>query len=250
MLPFSLPMLFIAIQSASRVHQHWEEEKKQKCPNNFDCDCVLEEFWECDYSMCLLAGNQEGCVHMSSTVSRTGKKTFHSRTQSEHEIKCLYFIISHISRFPGENICNVGSFWGMPKSCLEMLSWLAKRGKKYIFLRWKHTSLRTLSLPVILRFFVLVKRNSVLCVAQYLMRESQMMRVHWKVFALQSPIPEEEQQITPNCPHCFAILMRFSQQIVYTNIERRRRHKNVPTILTATVDGKLSGHESKLLFMH
>ena len=49
-------------------------------------------------------------MHMSSTVSRTGKKTFHSRTQSEHEIKCLYFIMSHISRFPGENICNVGSF--------------------------------------------------------------------------------------------------------------------------------------------
>ena len=27
-----------------------------------------------------------------------------------------------------------------------------------------------------------------------------------------------------------------------------RRHKNVPTILTATVDGKLSTHESNLLF--
>ena len=50
-----------------------------------------------------------------------------------------------------------------------------------------------------------------------------MMRVHWKVFALQSPIPEEEQQITPNCPHCFAKLMRFSWQIVYTNIERRMK---------------------------
>ena len=30
------------------------------------------------------------------------KKTFHGRTQSEHEIKCLYFIISHIWRFPWE----------------------------------------------------------------------------------------------------------------------------------------------------
>ena len=50
-----------------------------------------------------------------------------------------------------------------------------------------------------------------------------MMRVHWKVFALQSSIPEEEQQITPNCPHCFAKLMRFSWQIVYTNIERRMK---------------------------
>ena len=38
-LPFSLPMLFIAIQSANRVHQHWEEKKTQKRPNNFDCDC-------------------------------------------------------------------------------------------------------------------------------------------------------------------------------------------------------------------
>ena len=38
-------------------------------------------------------------------------------------------------------------------------------------------------------------------------RESQMKRVHWKVFALQSPIPEEEQQITPNCPHRFAELI-------------------------------------------
>ena len=40
-LPFSLPMLFIAIQSANRVHQHWEEKKTQKRPNNFDCDCSL-----------------------------------------------------------------------------------------------------------------------------------------------------------------------------------------------------------------
>ena len=38
-------------------------------------------------------------------------------------------------------------------------------------------------------------------------RESQMKRVRWKVFALQSPIPEEEQQITPNCPHRFAKLI-------------------------------------------
>ena len=30
------------------------------------------------------------------------KKTFHGRTQSEHEIKCLYFMISHISRFSWE----------------------------------------------------------------------------------------------------------------------------------------------------
>ena len=163
-------MFFIAIQWANRVHQHWEEEKTQKRPNNFDCDCVLEEFWECDYSMGLLAGNHEGYVHMSRTVSRTGKKTFHGRTQSGHEIKCLYFIISHISRFSVENICNVGSFWGMPNSCLEMLSWLAKRGKKYIFLLRKRTSLRTWSLPVILRFFVLVKRNSVSCAAEYLTR--------------------------------------------------------------------------------
>ena len=37
-------------------------------------------------------------------------------------------------------------------------------------------------------------------------RESQMMRVCWKVFALQSPIPEEEQRNTPNCPHFFAKL--------------------------------------------
>ena len=58
----------------------------------------------------------------------------------------------------------------MPNSCLEMLSWLAKRGKKYIFLLRKRTSLRTSSLPVILRLFVLVKRNSVLCAAEYLTR--------------------------------------------------------------------------------
>ena len=32
-------MLFIAIQSANRVHQHSEEKKTQKRPNNFDCDC-------------------------------------------------------------------------------------------------------------------------------------------------------------------------------------------------------------------
>ena len=32
--------------------------------------------------------------------------------------------------------------------------------------------------------------------------------------------------------HC---LLRFSDQIVYTNIEGTRRHKNVPTILTETV---------------
>ena len=38
-------------------------------------------------------------------------------------------------------------------------------------------------------------------------RESQMMRVRWKVFALQSPIPKEEQRITPNCPQCFAKLI-------------------------------------------
>ena len=38
-------------------------------------------------------------------------------------------------------------------------------------------------------------------------RESHMMRDRWKVFALQSPIPEEEQRITPNCPHCFAKLI-------------------------------------------
>ena len=162
-------MLFIAIQSANRVHQHWEEKKTQKRPNNFDCDCVLEEFWECEYSMGLLAGNV-GYVHMSSTVSRTGKKTFHGRTQSEHEIKCLYFIITHISRFSGENICNVGRFWGMPNSCLELFSSLAKRGKKYISLLQKRTSLRTSSLLVILRFFVLVKRNSVSCAAEYLTR--------------------------------------------------------------------------------
>ena len=37
-------------------------------------------------------------------------------------------------------------------------------------------------------------------------RESQMMKVRWKVFALQSPIPEEEQRNTPNCPHFFAKL--------------------------------------------
>ena len=37
--------------------------------------------------------------------------------------------------------------------------------------------------------------------------ESQMMRVRWKVFTLQSPNPEEEQQITPNSPHCFAKLI-------------------------------------------
>ena len=244
-------MLFIVIQSANRVHQHWQEEKKKKCPNNFDCDCVLEEFWECDYSMGLLVGNHEGCVHMSSTVSRIGKKTFHSTTQPEHEIKCLYFIISHISRFPGENICNVGRFWGMPKSCLEMLSWLAKRGKKVHLPAPKTHFFQAIEFTRDTPIFCTSKEElSFVRGAVLDERESQMMRVHCKAFALQSPIPEEEQQITPNCPHCFAILMRFSRQIVYTNIERRRRHKNVPTILTATVDGKLSAHESNLLFMH
>ena len=174
-------MLFTVIQSANHVHQHWEEEKKQKRRNNFDCDCVLEEFWECDYSMCLLAGNQEGCVHMSSTVSRTGKKTFHSRTQSEHEIKCLYFIISHISRFPGENICNVGSFWDMPKSCLEMLSWLAKVHLPAPKTHFSQDIESTCDTPI---FFVLVKRNSVSCVAQYLTRGN---RRWWEFIGRFSP---------------------------------------------------------------
>ena len=115
-LSFSLPMLFIAIQSANRVHQHWREENTQQRPNNFDWDCVLEEFWECDYSKGLLAGNHEGCIHMSSTVSRSRKKTFHGGIKSVHEIKCLYCIIRHILRFSGGNICNVGSVWGMPNS--------------------------------------------------------------------------------------------------------------------------------------
>ena len=39
MLPFSLPTLFIAIQWPNHVHQHWGDEKTQKCPNNFDWDC-------------------------------------------------------------------------------------------------------------------------------------------------------------------------------------------------------------------
>lgn len=38
-------------------------------------------------------------------------------------------------------------------------------------------------------------------------RESQMMRVRWKVFAFHSQIPEEEQQIIPSCPRCFAELI-------------------------------------------
>ena len=38
-------------------------------------------------------------------------------------------------------------------------------------------------------------------------RESQMMRVRWKVFAFHNQIPEEEQQIIPSCPHCFAELI-------------------------------------------
>ena len=38
-------------------------------------------------------------------------------------------------------------------------------------------------------------------------RESQMMRVQWKVFAFHSQIPEEEEQIIPSCPHCFAELI-------------------------------------------
>ena len=46
---------------------------------------------------------------MSSTVSRSRKKTFHGGIKSEHEIKCLYCIIRHILRFCGGNICNVGS---------------------------------------------------------------------------------------------------------------------------------------------
>ena len=37
--------------------------------------------------MGVLAGNHEGYVHMCSTVSRTAKKTFHSRTQSEHDTR-------------------------------------------------------------------------------------------------------------------------------------------------------------------
>ena len=80
--------------------------------------------------------------------------------------------------FHGKNICNVGSFWGMPNSCLEMLSWLAKRGKKYIFLLRKRTSLRTSSLHMILWFFVLVKRNSVSCAVEYLTRGNR----RWREF--------------------------------------------------------------------
>ena len=38
-LSFSLPMMFIAIQSPKRVQNVYE--KTQKCPNNFDWDCSL-----------------------------------------------------------------------------------------------------------------------------------------------------------------------------------------------------------------
>ena len=36
---------------------------------------------------------------MSSTVSRSRKKTFHGGIKLEHEIKCLYCIIRHILRY-------------------------------------------------------------------------------------------------------------------------------------------------------
>ena len=73
--------------------------------------------------MGLLAGNYKRYVHMSSTVSQTGKKTFQSRTQSEHEIKCLYFIISHISRFSWGKYLQCRKFLRYAELiCLEMLS--------------------------------------------------------------------------------------------------------------------------------
>ena len=37
--------------------------------------------------------------------------------------------------------------------------------------------------------------------------ECQMMQVRWKVFSFHSQISEEEQQIIPSCPHCFAELI-------------------------------------------
>ena len=33
-----LPMLFIAVNSANLVHQHWVGKTTAKCPNNFDCE--------------------------------------------------------------------------------------------------------------------------------------------------------------------------------------------------------------------
>ena len=38
-LPLSLSKLFIAVQSANLIHQHWGDMETQKCPNNFDWDC-------------------------------------------------------------------------------------------------------------------------------------------------------------------------------------------------------------------
>ena len=41
-------------------------------------------------------------------------------------------------------------------------------------------------------------------------RETEMMRVRWKVFSFHAQIPEEEQQCVSPCPRCFAALI-FSQ---------------------------------------
>ena len=158
--------------------------------------------------MGVLAGNHEGYVHMCSTVSRTAKKTFHGRTQSEHEIKCLYFITSHISRFSWEKYLQCRKFF----KYAELMSWnvvmIGKKGQK-VHLPAPKTHFSqdiefTRDTPI-----VCTSKEELSFVRGGVLdeRESQMMRVRWKVFALQSPIPEEEQRITPNCPHCFAKLI-------------------------------------------
>ena len=38
-------------------------------------------------------------------------------------------------------------------------------------------------------------------------RETEMMRVRWRVFSFHSPISEEEHVDIPSCPHCFAELI-------------------------------------------
>ena len=52
--------------------------------------------------MGLLAGNHEGYVHMSGTFSRTGKKTFHGKTRSEHEIVSLFYYKPYFEIFMGK----------------------------------------------------------------------------------------------------------------------------------------------------
>ena len=109
------------------------------------------------------------------------KKTYHGRTQSEHEITCLYFIVSHISRFSWEEYLQCRKFLRYA----ELMSW-------NVVMTGKSTS--SCSQNALLSghrvylwysdFFVLVKRNSVSCVAQYLTRGN---RRWWEFIGRFSP---------------------------------------------------------------